>query len=315
MTGTTAIMICGQGSNDDTTVAAFASVVGDLARQFPAYRVGYGFFDPEAPTVESALESLISGGAGKIICIAAMLTTAGPAATDLASAVRHVTERHPDITFVFGRDLAIDSKLLAAASVAIAACEQAAEQQIAREDSLLMVVGQGSAAGQGNSHVAKVARMLWEGMGFGWAEVSFAERAFPGVDVGMDHALKLGFRRILVFPYFLFSDPLIARIYDRADAAAAANPAVDILKASHLNDPAQWIGCLSDRIQEAINGSNTMNCMQCSYRDQVTADADDGPPPQHDHGHGHDHPHSHDHSHSHSHGHSHSHSHAPGRKA
>ena len=36
-----------------------------------------------------------------------------------------------------------------------------------------MVVGRGTNDPDANANVSKVARMLWEGMGFGWMEVSY----------------------------------------------------------------------------------------------------------------------------------------------
>ena len=120
-----------------------------------------------------------------------------------------------------------------------------------------------------NSNISKISRMLWEGMGFGWAEVSYSGVAYPLVDEGMKHAMKLRYKRVIVFPYFLFTGILVRRIYAWADEAAAANPDVEVLNASHLNDHTQLLDCFVDRIEEALDGSNAMNCLLCKYREQV----------------------------------------------
>jgi sirohydrochlorin cobaltochelatase len=150
---------------------------------------------------------------------------------------------------------------------------------------------------------------LWEGMGFGWAEVSYSGVAYPLVDEGMKHAMKLGYKRIIVFPYFLFTGIMVRRIYAWADEAAAAYPDVEVLNASYLNDHTQLLDCFVDRIEEALVGSNAMNCLLCKYREQIISYKGDECTAQvlHHHnvsgigtdGHGthdHDHGQSHDHS-------------------
>jgi sirohydrochlorin cobaltochelatase len=132
-----------------------------------------------------------------------------------------------------------------------------------------MVVGRGTNDPDANSNVSKVARMLWEGMGFGWAEVSYSGVAYPLVDAGLKNAVKLGYRRIIVFPYFLFTGILVRRIYDWADEAAAAHPEVEILKASYLNDHELLIDTFVERVEEALEGDNAMNCQLCKYREQI----------------------------------------------
>src|SRR5690606_15328730 len=101
-----------------------------------------------------------------------------------------------------------------------------------------------------NSNVAKVMRLLWEGMGFGWGEVAFSGVTFPLVTPALDHAVKLGYRRIIVFPYFLFTGVLVNRIYAAAAEAQARYPAIEILNAPYLNDHELVVDTFTDRIEE-----------------------------------------------------------------
>ena len=89
---------------------------------------------------------------------------------------------------------------------------------------MLLVVGRGTNDPDANANIAKVARMLWEGLGFGWAEAAFSGVAHPRVGAALDRATLLGFRHIVVFPYFLFTGVLVKRIYAETDAAAARLP-------------------------------------------------------------------------------------------
>jgi sirohydrochlorin cobaltochelatase len=269
MTDEPAVMICGHGSRDDAAVEEFNSLATHLRERLPGRDVESGFLEFATPVIREGLDKLKARGAKKIICLPGMLFAAGHVKNDLPSELNNFGAENPDIEMVFGRELAIDSKLLAAARDRIEEAEKAAVGDIAREDTLLMVVGRGTNDSDANSNVCKVARMLWEGMGFGWAEVSYSGVAYPLVNEGLERALKLGYKRIIVFPYFMFTGILVRRIYAWADEAAAANPDVEIINASYLNDHKQLIDCFVDRLEEAAVGDNAMNCLLCKYREQI----------------------------------------------
>jgi sirohydrochlorin cobaltochelatase len=159
-------------------------------------------------------------------------------------------------------------------------------------------------------------RMLWEGIGFGWGETAYSGVTFPLVEPALEHAAKLGYRRIVVFPYFLFTGILVDRIYDATDAVAARHPGIEFVKARYLNDHPLVLETLEDRIAEILAGTGNMNCQMCKYRMQVLGfEAEVGLPqeshhhhvegisggPAHHHGHDHDHGHHHDHGHEHHH--------------
>ncbi len=324
MTEKIAVMICGHGSRDDAAVEEFNTLAVHMRKRLPQYDVESGFLEFATPVIRSGLDKLVDRGAEKIVCLPGMLFAAGHVKNDLPSEINGFARQHDGLDVVFGRELAIDAKLLAAARDRIEEAEAQANTDagatIARDDTLLMVVGRGTNDSDANSNVCKVARMLWEGMGFGWAEVSYSGVAYPLVDAGMKNAVKLGYKRIIVFPYFLFTGILVRRIYAWADEAAAANPDVQVVNASYLNDHEQLLDCFVDRVDEALNGTNNMNCQLCKYREQIIGYEGDQGAAQvghhhhvmgigtdghgaDDHGvhHGHHH-HGHDHGHGHHHG-------------
>ena len=170
---------------------------------------------------------------------------------------------------IFGRELAVDQKLLEAARQRIEEAENEAATDVDRKDTLLMVVGRGTNDPDANSNVSKVARMLWEGMGFGWAETCYSGVTQPLVADALERVTRLGFKRIIVFPYFLFTGVLVKRIYSAADAIAEAHADVEIIKASYLNDHPLVIDSFLERLEEIPRGENLMNCQLCKYREQI----------------------------------------------
>ena len=49
-----------------------------------------------------------------------------------------------------------------------------------------------------------------EGFGFGWGETVYSASPSPG-GTGLRHVVRIGFRRVVVIPYFLFSGVLVTR--------------------------------------------------------------------------------------------------------
>lgn len=337
-TGTkTGIMVCGHGSRDVEAITEFSQVAEGLRTHFPDYPVEYGFLEFARPIIRDGLEALIARGADHILAVPGMLLAAGHVKNDIVSVLNDYkaerTAQKKPIEFGFGRALDVDPRLLQAARDRIEEAEREAPANVPRDETLLMVVGRGTSDSDANGDIAKVARMTGEGMGFGWTEVSYSGVAFPLVAPGLEHAVKLGYRRIIVFPYFLFTGILVKRIYSITDEIAALHPNIEFLKAPYLNDHPLVLETFANRVRGIREGDNMMNCLTCKYREQVIGfEADQGAPQVGHHHHvqgiGTDadqaaagQTHSHDDGHDHDHGHTHAphphadHPHGPGRRS
>jgi sirohydrochlorin cobaltochelatase len=315
--GKIGVMVCGHGSRDVDAIAQFNGLVRRLADRLPHYPVESGFLEFARPVLREGLDALRARGVDRVLAVPGMLFAAGHVKNDVPSVLNQYAADH-GLKIEFGRELGIDPKLLRAARDRIEACLDAAGGDVPREATLLVVVGRGTSDSDANGNVAKVARMLWEGMGFGWAEVGYSGVAHPRVDAVLERACQLGFRRIVVFPYFLFTGVLVERIYRQTDEVAARHPEVAFLKAGYLDDHPLVLDAFVERI-EGIRGADVnMNCLLCKYREQIIGyEAAVGAPqeghhhhvegigtqPHGHHGHGHHGHHHHDHAHPHVHDH------------
>ncbi len=335
------VMICGHGSRSASAVKEFAVLSEKLPAYFPDWPVEYGYLEFATPVIKTGLDKLREQGVNHVLAVPGMLFAAGHAKNDIPSVLNTYAAQH-DITIQYGRELAIDLKMLKAAGDRVSEALDAADKsegEVARHDTCLVVIGRGSSDPDANSNVAKVARMLVESLGLGWCEVGFSGVTFPLVEPCLEKVTKLGFKRVVVFPYFLFSGILIDRIYGFTDEVAARHPDTAFVKAGYLNDHDQVIETFVERVHEILNGSNNMNCSMCKYRSAVLGFEEEVGLPQESHHHHvegkgvsapgsnvedctlcttfctgecrlvaeHDHHHHHDHSHGHDHNHDHDH--------
>ena len=314
----TGIMVCGHGSRDAGAVAEFEKLAVAIRDRADGTPVEYGFLEFATPIIRDGLGNLVGQGVNDILAVPGMLFAAGHAKNDIPSVLNTWSAGQDGIDIRYGRELAIDLKMLKAAGDRIDEALDAAERDVPVDETLLVVVGRGASDPDANSNVAKVMRMLWEGFGFGWGETAYSGVTFPLVEPGLEHAAKLGYRRIVVFPYFLFTGVLVRRIYDYTEAVAARYPDIEFVKAPYLNDHPMVIETFMDRIEEIRTGENNMNCQLCKYREQVLGFEAEvglaqeshhhhvegigtGKGPVHDNYHTHSHDHSHDHDHDHHH--------------
>jgi sirohydrochlorin cobaltochelatase len=267
--GKTAVMVCGHGSRDSDAIREFELVAAGIKARLPDYDVETGYLEFARPIIRDGLDALMARGAKRILALPGMLFAATHVKNDLPWELNTFMAENPGVEVRFGRDLAIDAKLLEAAAERIVSAELAARRTVPRSDSLLVVVGRGTNDPDANSNIAKVARMLWEGMGFGWAEIAFSGVAEPRVTPALERVARLGFARIVVFPYFLFTGILVKRIYEETDAVAAAFPDIEFIKAPYLRDHPLVLDAFAERVEEIRIGNPVMNCQLCKYRTQI----------------------------------------------
>src|SRR5215471_5456503 len=263
------VMVCGHGSRDDEAIGEFAAVADGLSRRLPHYPVASGFLEFARPIIRDGLDVLRTQGVDRILAVPGMLFAAGHVKNDIPSVLNDYAARYPHLRIDYGRDLDVDLRLLRAAAARIELAERVSSRRVPRSETLLVVVGRGTSDPDANSNISKVARMLWEGMGFGWTEVCYSGVTFPLVGPGLEHAVKLGYRRIIVFPYFLFTGVLVKRIYRITQQMALRHPEIEFLEAQYLKDHPLVLDTFADRVEEILTGENRMNCGLCKYRAHV----------------------------------------------
>ena len=272
------VMVCGHGSRSQAAVDEFAVVAERLRARFPDWPVEYGYLEFANPVIRDGLDRLREQGCDRILAVPGMLFAAMHSKNDIPTVLNTYAEKH-GLTVQYGRELGVDPKMISAAADRVKQAVEAANAEHGEVDlheTCLVVIGRGASDPDANSNVSKITRMLWEGFGFGWAETGYSGVTFPLVEPCLEKAAMLGFKRIIVFPYFLFTGILIDRIYGFTDLVAEAHPDIQFIKAGYLNDHDDVIATFAERVTEQLGKNPPPNCGICPFRTQVIATGDGG---------------------------------------
>lgn len=297
----TALVIVGHGTRSAEGVAQFAALI-ERVRTRAGDTVGDvegGFIELSRPPLTDAVGALAGRGHRALVALPLVLTAAGHGKGDIPAALAREQQRHPGLRYAYGRPLGPHPLLHTALQERIDAALAGAE----RADTWVALIGRGSTDPDANAEVAKVARLLWEGRGYAGVEPGFISLAEPSVPAVLDRLRRLGARRIVVAPYFLFAGVLPDRIRAQSREYAAAHPELDLRVADLIGDCDALADLVLERHAEAVRGDIRMNCDTCAYRVSMPGFVDKVGRPQtpHDHpddpvgGHSHQHQHQHQH--------------------
>ena len=311
--GDAGIIICGHGSRAKIAEQEFALIVSGLRVRYPDIPIEYGFLEYSSPNVHMALDRLLAKGVRNIFALPGMLFSATHAQNDIPSVLTTYMRQHPELNIKYGKELGLHEQM-------IAAFQHRIEDAVGLDnlpkfehkhksgtlyDTMLVVVGRGTSVATANAEVAKLTRMVAENMGFGWCETVYSGVTFPSVGRGLEMAVKLGFKRIVVAPYFLFAGRLIGRINAYVEKVAAENPDITFMLADYLRDQAHVIDAFVVRIAQTISQPAHHNGLMEDFQARLAAGevtvhhhhAEYQPNDKRDDKHGHEHHHDHTHVH------------------
>ncbi|MGH3435553.1 MAG: sirohydrochlorin chelatase [Sciscionella sp.] len=292
------LLLVGHGTVDASGVGEFRAFVARLRRKLAAAGVAVagGFIELSAPAVTEAFGELHAQGHRRMTAVPLVLVAAGHGKGDIPAALEREVRRHPGSGYTFGRPLGPHPVLLDLLAQRI----EAVVPRSTWQDTAVLLVGRGSTDPDANAEVCKMSRLLQETRGFAFVDTAFVSLAWPGVAEGLARVVKLGARRVVVAPYFLFDGVLPQRVVAQASEFARSSPDTEVRLARYLGDCDGLADLVVQRYHEALHGDIRMNCDTCAYRvslpgfeEKVGAPQtphhhpDDPASPGHGHGHSH----------------------------
>lgn len=263
-----ALLLVGHGTRDEAGAEAFRAFIGHMRKCRPDIPVGGGFIELSPPPLADAVRELVASGVRDFAAVPVVLVSAGHAKGDIPAALARERRRHPGTSYVYGRPLGPHPSLLNVLERRLDAVPVPgnAGDPAGRATTTVLLVGRGSTDPDANAEVHKVARLLWEGRDLAGVEAAFISLAPPGVPQGLERCRKLGARRVVVLPYFLFPGVLPDRVAVQAREWSKAHPEIDVQCADVLGATQELTDLVLQRYAEAIHGDLRMNCDSCIYR-------------------------------------------------
>ena len=215
------IVIAGHGSRDPDAVREFEALVAIVKQSAPQHPVSHGYLEFSSPTIAEAVDTVRATGTRTIAVVPAILLAAGHAKNDMPSELLALARDYPANDFHFGATLNLHPRLLQLAQERIIAAEATSANTMRRSDTCLVLVGRGTSDPDANGEVAKLARMLEEGMGFGGVYLCYSGTAKPLVADGLRAAARMGFARLVVLPFIIRRRSRQANLCCRSGTARA----------------------------------------------------------------------------------------------
>lgn len=257
------------------------------------------FLEFASPTIAQGIDTCVKRGATEVIVIPIILLHAGHSKLHIPAEIEDAKSKYPDVQFTYGQTIGVHPEVLSILTDRLE--EVGFDTSKEHPDTAILLIGRGGSDADANSDFYKISRLLWEKLNVKWVESAFMGVTTPLVDEGIERCVKLGAKKIVMLPYFLFTGILMERMANMLSDYQEQYPEQEFVLAEYFGYHPKLQTILKERVTEASEGKSTGNQDLENYR--LYAEENGHAHHDHDHHH-HDHDHSHHH-HDHDHDHQH----------
>lgn len=283
-----AILLVGHGSKDLEGNEQVRQMIQQLKPQLDrSVLVETCFLEFEKPTINEGIEVCVAKGASSIYVIPLMLLAAGHSKIHIPAAIDEAKLKYSNVQFIYGKPFGIHKETLEICKFRLE--EIGENENHLQHDTAIILLGRGGSDPDANSDLYKISRLLWEDLSYKLVEPAFMGVTNPLIIEGVERCIKLGAKKIVILPYFLFTGILIKRLEKMIEQFRLDYPEVEFKLAEYFGFHKRLQLIIKERIKEAIQGDVKMNCDTCQYRIAATKHLD------HHHHHHHEHDHQHPH--------------------
>lgn len=285
-----AVLFVGHGSRDPEGNDQIRIFIDNMRPEIdPSLLVETCFLEFEKPNINQGIDTCVEKGASHVIVIPIMLLPAGHSKIHIPATIDEAKEKYPEVGFTYGRPIGIHEQTIEICKSRL--LELGEDLENPPEDTAVILLGRGGSDPDANSDLYKITRLLWEKMNYKIVEPSFIGVTSPLIDEGVERTIKLGAKKIIILPYFLFTGVLIKRLETLVENYRNQYPDHEFELAGYFGFHEKLKVILQDRMDEALQGEVKMNCDTCVYRIEAMEHIDHHHHHDHDHDHGHHHHH------------------------
>lgn len=257
------VLMIAHGSRDPASITEMQAFGREAARRLPL-PVRMAFLELTDPPAAVALRALVEAGERHVIVMPLLVGPAGHQKNDIPALIHWARAEWPHVRIEYGTPFDTHALVVQVLHERIAAALDAHPPRSEAETAIVLA-GRGSTDPDSNSNLYKLARLLWEGHTWLSVEVAFYSLTRPRVPDAVARAARLGARRVVLAPHFLFTGLTLQWVREQAEAAAC-EWGMEFVAAEHMGLHPLLFELLQVRLQEVLSGRTAMNCDACKYR-------------------------------------------------
>lgn len=264
-----AVLFVGHGSRDPEGNDQVRQFVEQLKPNIEAsMHVETSFLEFGLPTIREGIDRCVAAGAREIIVIPIILLAAGHSKLHIPAEIDEAKKHYPHVTFIYGRPIGIHEQTFSILKTRL----QEVGENIENPDpeTAVVLLGRGGSDPDANSDLYKISRLFWEQTNYFLVEPAFMGVTTPSLDDAVERCVKLGARKVVVLPYFLFTGVLIKRLEEKVKQYRFQYANVDFALAGYFGFHPKLKTIVLDRLEEALGKTVVMNCDMCQYRLHAT---------------------------------------------
>jgi sirohydrochlorin cobaltochelatase len=241
-----AVILCGHGTRHAGGAAQFEAMVSTLSARHPGRRIAHACLELAPPSLGETVSRLHAAGEREVLVVPVFLFAAGHLKREVPEILADIRTRHPDMQLRLGPPLGLAAGVLeTACRVAERATAEAAP--VAGAQTCLLVIGRGTSDPDANAEAARLARLVVERLGWGFATTGYVAVTGPSVPEALALVEHLPFARVVVLPLVLFDGTLHQGIAQAVAEIRTRSAREWLLAAPFCSDDA-WLGTLDARI-------------------------------------------------------------------
>lgn len=213
------------------------------------------FLEFASPNIEDGIQNCIEQGADEVHVIPIILLHAGHSKMHIPAEIEHAKEHFPDIRFTYGQTIGIHDEIFEILKSRLSEIGFNPDEK--HEDTAILLIARGGSDPYANGDFYKITRLLWEQLDVPIVESAFMGVTTPTVEQGIERCVKLGAKKIIMLPYFLFTGILMERMHKMANQLTEQYSDVTIDIAGYFGYHDKLKTVLLERMEQALDGTST----------------------------------------------------------
>lgn len=221
----------------------------------PALLVETCFLEFASPNIEDGIQLCVERGADEVHVIPIILLHAGHSKMHIPAEIEHAREHFPDVRFTYGQTIGIHEEIFEILKSRLT--EVGFNPDEKHDDTAILLIARGGSDPYANGDFYKITRLLWEKLDVPIVESAFMGVTTPSVEQGVERCIRLGAKKIVMLPYFLFTGVLMERMAKMVQQFTEQYEDVDFLLANYFGYHPNLKKVLLERMDQALDGTST----------------------------------------------------------